>query len=75
MQVGTQTDDEMRTVFGNMDSRKLLTCIYILKSIIKTLKNYVRTHHDQIIRIVMNLVQVIENVETKPDNKEMADEK
>lgn len=32
-----------------MDSRKLLTFIYVLKAIVKALRNYVRDHFDRII--------------------------
>lgn len=51
-----------------MDSRKLLTFIYILKAVVKGLKNYVRSHQDKIIKVIMNLVKVIEDVDNNLSN-------
>lgn len=40
--LGVTDSKQVEMIFKNMDSRKLLTFIYILKAVIKTLKNYVR---------------------------------
>ncbi len=39
-----------------MDSRKLLTYIYILKAVVKGLKNYVRIHYDKIVKFLLNMI-------------------
>lgn len=40
--LGVSECNELKNIYSGMDSRKLLTYMYILKTIIKTLKNYVR---------------------------------
>lgn len=39
-----------------MDSRKLLTFIYILKCIGKTLKNYVRHNYEKVLNLLVNII-------------------
>lgn len=42
-----------------MDSRKFLTFIYILKCIGKTLKNYVRNNYEKVLKILVNIIEVL----------------
>lgn len=54
--LGIQDEDKIKVLFQIMDSRKLLTYIYILKAVVKGLKNYVRIHYDKILKFLMNMI-------------------
>lgn len=48
-----------------MDSRKLLTYIYILKCIVKALKNYVRSNYGRILRLLVCIIEILEDPTAK----------
>ena len=58
--LGVENSEQLNSMLWAMDSRKLLTFIYILKAMIKTLKNYVRGNINKITAILIAIIQLFE---------------
>jgi vacuolar-type H+-ATPase subunit F/Vma7 len=58
--LGVTDAEELKRIFRSMDSRKLLTFIYILKAVLKALRNYVRSNFDKVLRIIMLITEMLE---------------
>jgi hypothetical protein len=57
--LGIKEKAELQRIFSSMDSRKLLTFIYILKASIKALRNYTRDNFDKIFSILIAMIEVL----------------
>ena len=42
--MGAHDEEEIKRVFLGIDNRKMLTYVYVLKAVVKVLKNFVRDH-------------------------------
>lgn len=58
--LGIKDQEKLKNVLATMDSRKLLTFIYIFKSIVKVLRNYVRDNFTEVIQPLMTLMEMLE---------------
>lgn len=56
--LGITNKQELQRIFSSMDSRKLLTFIYILKAVIKSLRSYTRNNFDKIFDILLSMIKV-----------------
>ena len=59
---------ERKIIFKFMNSRKLLTYIYILKSMAGLLKNYLQNEMEKILSIIVDLIMVV-NIDQENENK------
>ena len=54
--LGESNPEKIEQILRNMDSRKLLTFIYILKAVMKTLRNHVRNNLEKINNLIINII-------------------
>jgi hypothetical protein len=57
--LGVTDQEQLKRIVMLLDQRKLLTFIYILKAIIKILRNFVRKNFEKFVCIVMICIEVL----------------
>lgn len=72
--VGASEPLVLQTILQNMDSRKLLTFIYILKAAIKTLRNFIRTNIPKVVGLLISIIQTFETSSKEPEEEDEQEE-
>jgi hypothetical protein len=60
LQGNMENRERVRKVFMNMDSRKLLSFVYVFKVVVKVLRNYVREHYGRFMYVIGIMMEVFD---------------
>jgi hypothetical protein len=69
--MGANNEEGLKRVFLGIDNRKMLTYVYVLKAVVKVLKNYVRDHFEDIFKVLTIMVDVFDVPANSQDDNEL----